>query len=75
MKAIFAGSVVVKDPQTGSDVELEVMKDPHSGGMFAIDASYLEQVSDKFNSPFNDEMLEAPEAEDGHSDHPVAPTS
>ena len=59
--AIFAGHIIVKDPETGYDVELEIMKDPGSKAMFAIDASYTEQVSDTFNNPYEPNCLQAPE--------------
>lgn len=56
----FAGRVTVIDPDTNAPVELEVMKDPESGAMLAIDASYIEQVSEVFNSPYKDCKLQAP---------------
>ncbi|MDD5056513.1 MAG: hypothetical protein PHQ60_01970 [Sideroxydans sp.] len=56
-QAIHAGLITVKDPETGCDVELEVLKDPVSGAMMAIDASFLDQVSGSFNSPYNRQRL------------------
>ena len=44
-KAYFVAQVTVTDPNTGADVELEVYKH-QNGGMFAIDASYLESIGD-----------------------------
>lgn len=61
IQAIFVGHITVTDPDTGAPVELEVMKDPESGAMFAIDGSYIAQVSGCFNSPFNNSQLRAPE--------------
>lgn len=56
-----AGSITVIDPDTGLEVELEIMKDPASGAMLAIDVSFLEQVDFVFNSPYNDHRLQSPE--------------
>lgn len=59
--AIHAGDVTVADPETGASIEMEVFKDPLSGGMVAVDASYLDQASESFNSPFGYYALRAPE--------------
>ena len=49
----YVCEIAVRDPDTGNVVEMEVYK--HSGGgMFAIDSSYLDQVSDVIYDPFQD---------------------
>jgi len=53
MKAKFVKIINVIDPDTGGYVELEVWKDPTSGGLFALDSSFLDQVEDSIVSPFN----------------------
>ena len=55
-QAYFVTQVTVKDPETGGNVELEVYKH-QNGGLFAMDASYLESESDDdsnmvMNDPF-----------------------
>jgi hypothetical protein len=58
LKSKFVAEVVVKDPDTGNYVEVEIHKHPN-GGMFGMDSSYLDQ---KFGGeedaiipdPFND---------------------
>ncbi len=55
--ANFVEIITVTDPETQGDVELEVYKDSASGAMFAIDSSYLEQVSDEIPSPFNKSQM------------------
>jgi hypothetical protein len=43
VKAIYAGDISVKDPESRKNmIDLEVFKDPESGGMFAIDASFTD---------------------------------
>ena len=52
--ANFIETITVIDPDTNAPVELEVYKDEQSGGLFAIDSSYLDQVVDnEIPSPFN----------------------
>ena len=51
----FCGEITVIDPDTGNEIELEVHKDSASGGMFAIDASYTDLVSERIPSPFNED--------------------
>lgn len=53
IKAVYVKEVLVHDPDTNGDVDLQVYKDPESGGMFAVDASYLDQLNSKIPSPFN----------------------
>jgi hypothetical protein len=50
--AIFIETITINDPDTNAPVELEVYKDEGSGGIFAIDSSYLEQVENEIPSPF-----------------------
>ena len=57
----FIKVIHVADPDTGGDVELEVWKDTESGGIFAVDSSFLDQVEYMVNSPFNDEKIELPQ--------------
>lgn len=55
--ATYVKDFTVVDPETGSDVEMTLFKHS-SGGMFAIDASYIEQVCDEeipvIQDPLND---------------------
>jgi hypothetical protein len=43
--AKFVTEITVTDPDSGGEVELDVFKH-ENGGMFAIDASYLDQAFD-----------------------------
>jgi len=52
-KAFFVKEVTVQDPDTGCDVTLEIYKH-ENGGMFAMDASYLENKEDEGNMVMND---------------------
>lgn len=52
MKYTYIQEVFVTDPDSQGDVHLEVWKDNESGGIFAIDASFLEQLNEFYN-PFN----------------------
>ena len=54
----FIKEIVVIDPDTGLEVHVEIHKDPESGGVFGVDASYLDQLSSVVNSPFNGTRLE-----------------
>ena len=49
-KAKFVDEIVVTDPDTGGLVELDVFKH-ENGGMFAIDASNLDQCHDDDKDP------------------------
>ena len=51
-ETVFITSLTVIDPDSGRAVEVEVHKDPASGGIFALDASFVEQVADTITSPF-----------------------
>lgn len=53
VEATYVRDVSVTDPDSGLVVDLEVWKDPESGGMFAIDASFVDQVNEVVVSPFN----------------------
>jgi hypothetical protein len=55
-RAKFVEEIVVKDPDTGSLIEMEVYKH-ENGGMFAIDSSFLDQV-DPHGSPDEDDSVE-----------------
>jgi hypothetical protein len=52
----YIQEVVVRDPDSGGDVSMEVHK-VEGGGMFAIDSSFLEQVTDTIPSPFDDGVV------------------
>ena len=47
-KAIFVTEIVVIDPDTKNEIEIEVYKH-ENGGMFAIDSSFLDQCTDSEN--------------------------
>ena len=49
-KAKFVEEIVVIDPDTGGLVELDVFKH-ENGGMFAIDASFLDQGYEDDENP------------------------
>jgi len=53
VKSIYIEEYIVIDPDTGSDVHIEIYKDVESGGLFAIDSSFIEQISHEIPSPFN----------------------
>lgn len=42
-QAKFVKEITVEDPDTKAPIELSVFKHVQSGGMFAIDSSYLDQ--------------------------------
>ena len=54
----FIKEIVVIDPDTRVEVHVEIHKDSESGGIFGVDASYLDQLSSVVNSPFNGTCLE-----------------
>lgn len=62
---IPAGTIKAIDPETQAEVELEVMKDPTTNAMLAIDSTYLDQVSLSFRNPFEDGVLTASEETPG----------
>ena len=49
-KAKYVEEIVVTDPDTGGLVELDVFKH-ESGGMFAVDASFLDQCYEDDENP------------------------
>jgi hypothetical protein len=49
--AKYIEEVMVKDPDTGAMIEIEIWKHP-SGGMFGVDSAYLDQVTDYVYDPF-----------------------
>lgn len=68
--------VTVVDPDTGDDVDLCVYKDPVSGGMFAVDFSFIDQDTDVVPNPFiPGEVLVLPcegEQSDDPKNHPLS---
>lgn len=60
--AKFIKEIVVVDPDSGGDVAIAVFKHNQSGGMFAIDSSFIEQCTDDEEpamvaDPFNNNAL------------------
>lgn len=60
--AKFIKEITVVDPDSGGDVAIAVFKHNQSGGMFAIDSSFLEQCTDEDEAamiadPFNNDSL------------------
>jgi len=53
---MFVKEIVVEDPDTGGLVELDVFKHPN-GGMFAVDASYLDLTFDDDEDPIIQDPL------------------
>ena len=53
VECVYVTSVHVTDPDTGAAVEVEIWKDPESGSLFGIDATFVEQVDHLIVSPFN----------------------
>ena len=53
IEAIYVTEVTVTDPDSKQPVDLEVWKDPQSGGLLAVDASFVERVEGIILSPFN----------------------
>ena len=49
--AEFVSEIMVKDPDSKGRVELAVFKHNETGGMFAVDSSYLEQCFDDDTDP------------------------
>jgi hypothetical protein len=57
--AEFVSEIIVRDPDSNGRVEMSVFKHNDSGGMFAVDSSYLDQCFDDdtdpvIPDPFND---------------------
>ena len=55
--AKFVMCVEFKDPDTGGDVQLEIFKH-QNGGVFGIDASYLEQNFEDEDNPIIVDIFE-----------------
>lgn len=69
-KAKFVTELTVIDPDSGGPVAITVYK-METGGMFAVDASFLEQDVGPVYSPFDRdveiELQDGPEDEDGQA--------
>ncbi len=67
----FVMEITVPDPDTGEPIAVEIWKDPESGGLFGVDASFLDQVrEDGIPSPFNAETRLRLPAEEVESPRP-----
>jgi len=54
IEGIFVRTIEVTDPIDGTVQELEIWKDPESGGMFALDSGFLDfGDNDELQSPYN----------------------
>lgn len=54
IEAIFIQEITVIDPETKGEVAVEIWKDPVSGGIFGLDASFIEQMTEQIiPSPFD----------------------
>ena len=53
IKCIYINETTVIDPDSGGEVTLEVWKDPSSGSIFAVDASFVDQIRSTVPSPYN----------------------
>ncbi len=51
VRAIYCKEIGVKDPDTKATIHLSVYKDPSTGGMLAIDSSFIEQVETVIPNP------------------------
>ena len=49
--AEFVKEIVVTDPDSKAPVEMSVFKHNETGGMFAVDSSYLDQCFDDDTDP------------------------
>ncbi len=63
-KAIRIKTIFVEDPDSKGDVEIEVYKDPVSGSIFAVDATFIDQVSVFIPGIFSSGTLQLDEEED-----------
>jgi len=48
MRAIYIKDIVIQDPDTGGNVEVTLFKH-EGGGIFGLDASYIDQVAGEDN--------------------------
>ena len=54
IEAIFIQEITVIDPETKGEVAVLIWKDPVSGGIFGLDASFIEQMTEQvIPSPFD----------------------
>jgi hypothetical protein len=69
---IFIKEIIVQDPDTGMDIEVEIHKDPISGAIFGVDSSYLDQITTTVPSPFSkpDNILWLNMEDNGQKGHP-----
>lgn len=51
-KATFIKTITIKDPDNGSEVELEIHKDPEAGAIFAVESDYVGEMEGNVNSPY-----------------------
>lgn len=51
VRAVYCKEIKVKDPDTQATIHLSVYKDPSTGGMLAIDSSFIEQVEAVIPNP------------------------
>jgi hypothetical protein len=63
-KFTFITETTVKDPDTGDDVSVEIWKDNSTGGVFGVDASFLDQIGEHYN-PFTGTRQELPDPPNG----------
>jgi hypothetical protein len=60
----FVQLVIVRDPDSGLEVELEIRKDTVTGAMIGLDGSFLDQDVGRVCDPYNPgEELEIPDDE------------
>lgn len=55
--AKFVEEITSTDPDSGGLVEIDLFKHEQSGGMFGIDASYLDQCFEDDEDPIIDDPL------------------
>ncbi len=55
---VWVKEITVKDPDTGNKVQVKIWKDPVTGGIFGIDASWMDcGEKEIIKSPFGDHEL------------------
>lgn len=67
-KATRLRTLVVQDPISNEGVELTAYRDPVSGSIFAVDDSFIEQVSVFIPSIYNSGTLQLDEDDEANSD-------
>jgi hypothetical protein len=55
--ARFVKEVTLIDPDSGGQVEMSVFKHDQTGGMFAVDSSFLDQTFEDDEDPVIDDPL------------------